>query len=75
METRIDEIVGGIYRISTWAGEDESSITLNQFLIDDQRPALVHTGATKGFRDGEQLDLGRHKLRFSRPRTSTTGTR
>jgi flavorubredoxin len=41
-ETRIDEIVGGIYRISTWA--DDFGITMNQFLIDDERPALIHTG-------------------------------
>lgn len=42
MTTRIDEIVGGIYRISNWSGE--STITFNQFLIDDERPTLVHTG-------------------------------
>ena len=41
-ETRIDEIVDGIYRISTWA--DDFGITMNQFLIDDERPALIHTG-------------------------------
>jgi flavorubredoxin len=40
--TRIDEIVDGIYRISSWA--DEFGITFNQFLIDDERPALIHTG-------------------------------
>lgn len=127
--TRIDEIVDGIYRISSWA--DEFGITFNQFLIDDERPALIHTGMhplyeavraavgevldparldvvallhfeadecggmdrflagapqstlvgsaasvdlnlrgwsyagkVQGFRDGEVLDLGRHKLRF-----------
>jgi len=42
METRIDHIAGGIYRISTWA--PEYRITFNQFLIDDERPALIHTG-------------------------------
>ena len=42
METRIDHVVGGIYRISTWA--DPYGITFNQFLIDDERPALIHTG-------------------------------
>lgn len=128
-QTRIDEIVPGIYRISTWA--DDFGITMNQFLIDDERPALIHTGVhplyeavrgaishvldprrlafvallhfeadecggmerflaeapqstlvasalsvglnlrgwpyagkVQGFRDGELLDLGRHKLRF-----------
>jgi flavorubredoxin len=38
----IDHIVGGVYRISTWV--DEVGITFNQFLIDDERPALIHTG-------------------------------
>src|SRR5213075_417676 len=42
METRIDHIAGGIYRISTMA--EPYGITFNQFLIDDERPALVHTG-------------------------------
>jgi len=41
-QTRIDHIVGGIYRIATWS--PESGITFNQFLIDDERPALIHTG-------------------------------
>jgi flavorubredoxin len=38
----IDEIVDGIYRISSC--EPGSAITYNQFLIDDDRPALIHTG-------------------------------
>jgi flavorubredoxin len=42
METRIDHITGGIYRISSW--EDTYGLTFNQFLIDDERPTLIHTG-------------------------------
>src|SRR5918911_3952875 len=42
METRIDQIVGGIYRIATMT--EPYGITFNQFLIDDERPTLVHTG-------------------------------
>ncbi len=42
METRIDHITGGIYRISTMT--EAYGITFNQFLIDDERPTLVHTG-------------------------------
>ena len=42
METRIDHIVGGIYRISTMT--EPYGITFNQFLIDDERPTLLHTG-------------------------------
>ena len=40
--TQIDRIAGGIYRISTWV--PAAGITYNQFLIDDERPALIHTG-------------------------------
>ena len=40
--TRIDPVADQIYRIGTfWP---EYGITVNQFLIDDERPALVHTG-------------------------------
>ena len=42
METRIDHIAGGIYRISTMT--ETYGITFNQFLIDDEHPTLVHTG-------------------------------
>src|SRR4029450_1992558 len=41
-ETRIDHIAGGTYRISTWP--PAYRLTFNQFLIDDERPALIHTG-------------------------------
>ena len=40
--TRVDEVVDGIYRISTFVPEFE--LGFNQFLIDDERPALLHTG-------------------------------
>ena len=40
--TRINHIVDGIYRISTFS--PEFGITFNQFLIDDEQPALIHTG-------------------------------
>jgi flavorubredoxin len=42
VETRIDQIAGGIYRISTMT--EAYGITFNQFLIDDEQPTLVHTG-------------------------------
>jgi flavorubredoxin len=41
---RIDEIVDRIYRISTTVGLDGVGFQFNQFLIDDERPALIHTG-------------------------------
>jgi flavorubredoxin len=43
--TRIDEIVDGIHRIcTTIALPDGPDFQFNQFLIDDERPALIHTG-------------------------------
>jgi flavorubredoxin len=42
VETRIDHIDGGIHRIATMA--EPYGITFNQFLIDDERPTLIHTG-------------------------------
>jgi flavorubredoxin len=38
----VDEIGKGIYRIACYG--PERRISFNQFLIDDERPALVHTG-------------------------------
>jgi flavorubredoxin len=40
---RIDEIVDGIYRVSTTVDEG-FEFQFNQFLIDDERPTLIHTG-------------------------------
>jgi flavorubredoxin len=126
---RIDHMTGGIYRISIFA--PDAGLSFNQFLIDDEAPALIHTGRhehyeavaaavaqvldparlahvvllhwegdenggmdrfmarapqselvgsalsialnasgfglherTRGCRDGDTLDLGRHRLRF-----------
>ncbi len=42
MNAQVDEVADGIYRLSTWL--PESGISFNQFLIDDDRPALIHTG-------------------------------
>lgn len=39
---RIDQVGEGVYRISAFT--PEKRISFNQFVIDDERPALVHTG-------------------------------
>jgi flavorubredoxin len=44
---RIDKIIGDIYRISTW--KPDYGITFNQFLIADERPALIHTGVHQDY--------------------------
>jgi flavorubredoxin len=46
-DTRIDHIAGGIHRISTF--DPDLGITFNQFLIDDERPTLIHTGVHDQF--------------------------
>jgi flavorubredoxin len=42
--TRIDEIVDGIYRISTPVSVVPGGFTFNQYLIVDDEPLLFHTG-------------------------------
>ena len=42
MTSRVDEVADGIYRISTWW--PDYGISMNQFVIVDERPALIHTG-------------------------------
>ena len=46
METRIDEIADGIYRLSTYMAEvaPPAGFTFNQFLIKAEQPLLFHTG-------------------------------
>ena len=46
MDTTIDEIAAGIYRISTWVEQiaPPAGFTFNQFLIDADEPLLFHTG-------------------------------
>jgi flavorubredoxin len=45
METRIDEIADGVYRLSTLVpGIGPDGFTFNQFLVDADEPLLFHTG-------------------------------
>src|SRR3954467_15426048 len=46
METKIDEIADGIYRLSTFVAEvaPPAGFTFNQFLIEADEPLLFHTG-------------------------------
>jgi flavorubredoxin len=45
MQTTIDEITDGIYRISTWVPEvSPDGFTFNQFLVTAEEPLLFHTG-------------------------------
>jgi flavorubredoxin len=51
METRINEIASGIYRLSTFVPEiaPPAGFTFNQFLILGDEPLLFHTGLRRMF--------------------------
>ncbi len=51
METRIDEIASGIYRLSTLVPEiaPPAGFTFNQFLVLGDEPLLFHTGPRRMF--------------------------
>jgi flavorubredoxin len=51
MDTRIDEIADGIYRISTLVPEiaPPAGFSFNQFLVLDDEPLLFHTGLRRLF--------------------------
>jgi flavorubredoxin len=45
METRVNEVADGIFRLSTFVAEvGPTGFTFNQFLIADDEPLLFHTG-------------------------------
>ena len=46
MQTKIDEIAHGIYRLSTYVGEiaPPAGFTFNQFLVKAEQPLLFHCG-------------------------------
>jgi flavorubredoxin len=59
---QVDEMAKGIYRICTF--EPQSGLNFNQFLIDDEEPALIHTGMYQMYDDvrkaiGEVIDPSR----------------
>lgn len=51
METKINEIADGIYRLSTWVPNvaPPAGFTFNQFLIDGEEPLLFHAGHRQMF--------------------------
>ncbi|MGZ3274698.1 MAG: oxygen-binding di-iron domain-containing protein [Caulobacteraceae bacterium] len=51
METRVDEIAAGVYRLSTWIPEvaPPQGFTFNQFVIDADEPMLFHCGQRQLF--------------------------
>ena len=51
-KAEISEIRDGIYRISGFV--EDYGITFNQFLIDDEKPMLIHTGPVGMYQQVEQ---------------------
>jgi flavorubredoxin len=50
MDTTVDEIAVGIYRLSTWIPDiTEHGFTFNQFLLTGDEPFLFHTGMRRLF--------------------------
>ncbi|WP_048468583.1 hypothetical protein [Mycolicibacterium chlorophenolicum] len=50
METQLDEIAPGIFRMSTWVPDiTEHGFTFNQFLLTGDEPFLFHTGQRQLF--------------------------
>ena len=50
MDTTVDEIGAGIFRLSTWIPEiTEHGFTVNQFLLTGDQPFLFHTGQRQLF--------------------------
>jgi flavorubredoxin len=47
MNTRVDEIASGIYRVSVYI--PEADFMINQFLVDSDEPLLFHTGPRRFF--------------------------
>ena len=44
MQTRVDEIAVGVYRLSTLVEMPPAGFTFNQYLIDADEPLLFHCG-------------------------------
>src|SRR5882672_9387013 len=51
METEVDEIADGIFRISTWIEDiaPPAGFAFNQFLVRGEEPLLFHTGPRQMF--------------------------
>lgn len=48
-ETRVDEIAGGVYRLSTYTDAIAGGFTYNQFLVAGEEPLLFHAGPHQFF--------------------------
>ncbi|HJV08838.1 MAG TPA: MBL fold metallo-hydrolase, partial [Acidimicrobiales bacterium] len=49
METQVDEIAAGVYRLSTFTDQVAGGFTFNQFLVRGEDTLLFHTGPRQMF--------------------------
>jgi flavorubredoxin len=49
METHVDEIAAGVYRVSTYTDKVAGGFTYNQFLVVGEEPLLFHSGLRQIF--------------------------
>lgn len=52
VDVRISEVSDGIYRISGY--NEVYGVTFNQFLINDEKPMLIHTGPVGTYKEIEE---------------------
>ena len=49
MDTQVDEIAAGVFRLSTFTDDIAGGFTFNQFLVAGEEPLLFHTGLRQLF--------------------------
>jgi len=65
METNVDEVADGVYRLSTWI--EPAGLVFNQYLLDAEQPLLFHTGQRHLFplvRDAVATVMAPERLRW-----------
>ena len=65
METDVDEVADGVYRLSTWV--EPAGMVFNQYLLDAVQPLLFHTGQRNLFplvRDAVATVMAPGRLRW-----------
>jgi flavorubredoxin len=65
METDVDEVAEGVFRLSTWI--EPAGMVFNQYLLDAEQPLLFHTGQRNLFphvRDAVATVMAPERLRW-----------
>lgn len=65
MDTNVNEVADGIYRLSTWI--EPAGLVFNQYLVDAEEPLLFHTGQRNLFplvKDAVATVMGPERVRW-----------